>query len=232
MYYFLLKYGIQHHNDPEQAHDVVFYWNYDKEVTALHPVIENADSVINKGCYDISKKRTAQYFDNLTIDPQTYTGLAVRKKDIQCSKDDELIQCPCECDEGYICRRYIETRVDGVYHTYRLFYMNAIVMLAVVLNPGDFNNKSGERTIERRDIKIIPSAKRHDIVNGCKAMGVDYCEIDLLRDVNTGEWFVIDINNIAGGHGVWMTESGRKIFAEYYRKTHKWLQTWKRNIKL
>ena len=192
----LLQLEISFHNDIYKPYDIFIYWSYHKAKAELDEFTRTHKG-LNKGCDDISKTRINDFFDNINVNPETYEGLVVRKTEGQCSLDETVMQCPTPKQDGYVYRKYIETKVDGMFVDYRLFYFGGIKFICIKRNPGPMFSRQSY-TWHPMEIDCIPKAKRDEIEDKCKAFGFDIGEVDVLKDVNTGLFYVIDINNVSG----------------------------------
>ncbi|GEM_PF-5731170 len=212
--------NVEFHNDPTKPYDICFYWSYHKTVA---PKIE-IPNAINAGCYDITKTRINTIFDNLIIDPFTYVGKAVKKGDGQCSKDEILVNCPLKTkDNNSIYLRHIDTFEDGMFTDYRIFYFGAISFICIKRRfGGEFSRK--EYNWVEMQLNCIPKKKRNEIEYKCKKFGFDCGEIDVLRDVNTDEFFVIDLNNVSGIAYNWNYPEQERIRKRFENNLFNFLQ--------
>lgn len=194
LYHTMEQYGIEFHNDLTKPYDIAIYWSYHKSV-AQHGVSE---WFYNYGCTDVSKTRIDNVFKtNLIVNPETYTGKVVRKTEDQCSLDEVVIDCPAPSETGYIYRRFINTFEDNKPTDLRMFYFGSVFFICKKTYLGDmFDRHNYVWELVTND--VIPQLKRLEIISNCYRMGFHIGEIDILRDSNSGECFVIDINNVSG----------------------------------
>jgi|WetSurMetagenome_2_1015567.scaffolds.fasta_scaffold26582_2 hypothetical protein len=208
LWFSLIELGIEMTNDPTQPYDYFLYWSYHKTKAEQDDIVKNSNC-LNKGCYDITKRRVNNVFDNIIVDPETFTGLMVRKSEDQCSMDDKMVKGPTRNEPGYIYRKFIDTKVGDYYIEYRLFYFGEIKFIATKKYIELF---SKDNFIWSQPLSVIPIEKRMEIESSCKKFGFDFGEIDVLRDVD-GQFYVVDLNNIAGYTSAWF-KSG-EIKEEY-----------------
>ena len=199
LWFSLTELGIGMTNDPTQPHDYFVYWSYHKTKAEQDDIVKNSNC-LNKGCYDITKTRVNNIFDNIIVDPGTFNGLMVRKSEDQCSKDDKMVKGPIQREPGYIYRKFIDTRVDDYYIEYRLFYFSEIKFIIIKKNRQLFSKD--DYVMESQPLSVIPVTKRVEIESSCRKFGFDFGEIDVLRDVD-GQFYVVDLNNIAGYALAW-----------------------------
>lgn len=194
LYHTMNRLGIEFHNDINKPYDIAIYWSYHKS-KGNHVINE---SFYNYGCTDVSKTRIDKIFGtNLIVNPERYSGKVVRKTEEQCSLDEVVINCPAPAQDGYIYRRFIDTFEDGKPTDLRVFYFNGLLFVAKKIYLGAMFDRHNYKWVNVH-IDIIPELKRLEIISKCQQFGFHIGEIDVLKDSNTGECFVIDINNVSG----------------------------------
>jgi len=181
--------GFRVTGDPRARFDHAVYW-HDVLVRAPDAEVERlaaAGTVWNAGVRDISKRvvdravATAFGFPTL-VDPTTYSGPCVEKSDDNAKRDGRIVTCPIPP---------AQVRPDKVYQVY-----NGTV-------PCVFLKK---RPAADRFGKIIVTAAMSPAADGlspdelrgilavCRALGVDYAEVDTVRDNASGRLYVLDVN--------------------------------------
>ena len=214
LYYTCKKLGVSFHNDPFRFYDLMFYWSYHK-TTCPQPELIKSSSCVNKGCFDVTKTRVSEIFDDIRVNPEVYVGKVVRKSERQCGMDERLLTCPTKKEDSFIYRKFIDTRVNGKFVDYRLFYFGGDCFLVSKINRGEmFSKKDFEWGLET--LTILPEGRLEEIYKSCQKFGLDFGEIDLLKD-EKGKFYVIDINNVAGIARSWRTAELRQIRELYQR---------------
>jgi len=210
--------------------DRAIYWNI-KTVSTPDKRISGIPDVINIRCTDVSKNKVDAAWGmvsgySISVSPETYSHKYIRKSKLQYTHDGRIFTEPQKRQPGYVYQKCIQTKVDDRYVTIRVpVFRNKI--------PCIFLKKSFFRFIEgRMRIDIIWPGHFKDHISRKELiwldkfneiMGVDFAEIDMIRDVNTGKIYAIDVNNIAGDgiYGKLSQEDTLKIkevFASYFRR--------------
>jgi hypothetical protein len=162
---------------------------------------------INGDCVDISKGRVdeaqrAVFGYGAEIDPRTYTGQAVRKSQINTAHDGELIECPVDPEDGFVYQLLIDTvRSDGLVEDLRATIVGPEIPVTYrKLRPSAwrFENVNahsrlaspGECFSEQELVQLIAVARE---------LGLDFGELDVLRDRHDGRVYVVDVNKTAWG---------------------------------
>lgn len=192
-------------SDVEQA-DTVFVFE-DETISRAGRTL-NSDQrsrALNDRIEDISKTHVGRVFENvfgysLTVDPLTYEGLAVCKSDKNGTHDGKIVQCPVapqEVDPENVYQRLIDTATDGersedlrtnvvkgalpvVFHKYKSL-------------EGRFGT-SYLHTDVRTANEVFSSDEQTLIASFCREIGLDFGCIDVLRDINDGRIYIVDVN--------------------------------------
>jgi hypothetical protein len=207
VYKLCLLNGYRMVSDPLIPHDVVH--KHEKEtVSADYERMWDGKRVINARSNDISKMRVQRVFAEvfeyqLEVDPRSYRGRAVKKSDANYRHDGMIIECPCEPDdeEGVVYQRLVDTENSGGFCVdHRVPVLGGEVPV-VYLKYKPLDDRFD--TITHADI-----VKPHDafsqeelglISKFARAMGLDFGELDVLRDRDDGRIYVVDVNNTPSG---------------------------------
>jgi hypothetical protein len=164
-------------------------------------------NVLNAGCTDISKNKVDEvHLDvfgyNTFIKPNEYSGIAVRKSDINALHDGEIIQCPIQdIDSKSVYQLLIDNTFDDNYVVdYRVPVIgNSIPLVYKKFKEYEvrFTNQVHHATIHETD-SIFSKEEQTLILNFAKAMKVEFCEFDVLRH-SDGRIFIIDVNKTPYG---------------------------------
>jgi hypothetical protein len=165
------------------------------------------EGMINGCCVNIDKSRVTEVFEDVfgysyTVDPQTWSGAYVRKSNVNACHDGTVFNEPSAPVEGFVYQRLIDSRVDDK-HTedLRLTYMRGLIELCVrKIRPIElrFTDPPRSSSIERTCSFISPD-ERERINTMCRTMGLDYGELDCLRDRSDGRIYVVDVNRTPTG---------------------------------
>ena len=163
--------------------------------------------LINGRCIDINKSTVARLSENIfgyecKIDPRDYSAPYVRKSEINARHDGIVLHKPTEPDTRYVYQRLVNNESgDGMVEDLRIIYMrNVLPILYRKLRPvsSRFANKNTVVTIERTSLFISEvEARRIELLS--EAIGLEYGEIDALRDRTNGLLYVVDINRTPAG---------------------------------
>lgn len=206
------KYGYRISNDPRQPFDFAMKWigyTYAPNDIVLRE-LDAAVGLPNIGVEDISKTfvgnvhwETLGY--GLEVDPTVYHGHAVKKANLnaQCRESVEL--CPLEeAAHGFIYQRLVVTPTEpDEYEEYRVAIMKDEIPYVVVKRrplSHRFNRSAGYAIVREGD-EIFNAEEKEKIFRICKRFGFEYGDLDILRDQNDNEIFIIDLNPTPGGPG-------------------------------
>jgi hypothetical protein len=201
--------------DPTSKFDLAIYY-HDETLRNPDPAIRKvAESrrVINFHLRDIRKETLQHIFGevfgyNLAIDPLTHHGPAVRKSNLNAAHDGEVVQCPLkphqlQPDSAY--QRVIDNTVESPIpeltterHVldHRMPVMGDVIPICYLkYRPisSRFSNTNSYAEVADPDVKLSPD-ERAKIVRFCRAAGVDYAEVDVLRDNADGRIYLVDVN--------------------------------------
>lgn len=201
--------GYRMHSAPDRDFDLVFA----HEGATLYPtgIFEPLGDVpiVNRDASDISKKQVERVFAEvfgygIGIDPTTFTGRAIRKSNENYTHDGEIVDCPCQParDESTTYQRYIDTRTeDGHFAELRVsVYLNEIPVVYIKYRP---DNAERFQVVARAEVAEpddhLSPEEQSNILKLARTMGVDYGEMDVMRDNNDGRIYVVDVNRTPAG---------------------------------
>jgi hypothetical protein len=195
-----LKSNIVYHNDPTKPYDLHMFWSYTKcQIEPDELTLKDKD-VINRGCWNVSKEKVNDIFNDIRIDPTKHFGICVEKLDQQAKhKQHSLIVCPTVKREGYIYQRYIADQENGMFVKYRIYYADGIQVILKQVKPGLFTSDYiKHEVIDKR--RFFTKESENEFTKKCKKFGIDFGEIEFISD--EGNPIIIDVNNCVGGGGV------------------------------
>jgi hypothetical protein len=202
---------ITWHNNPSQPHDIHFFWSYTKSKIVPDAVSLNSPYVVNAGCWDITKPKVHRVFNDISVEPQNYSGICVEKIDMQGRhRNHSLITCPAKPKNGYVYERYFKNMQDGYHIKYRVYYADGITHIIK-----KYTTQIFVTDIQRFEVipirQLFTEAQELDLVRKCQAFGFHFGELDVVMDGDTP--IVVDVNNVVGGGNVPML-TGTDIFRE------------------
>lgn len=178
--------------------------------------------ILNVQCMDISKQRVERMHQStfgygMHVDAKSYVGRAVQKSDGNAVHDGRYIQCPLDnIQEGDVYQRVIDNSIsEDEVVDYRVPVMNGKPVLVY-------------RKFKRMEVRFTNEVTRselsdlYDVFSGqeleqitafTRAMGADFCELDILRDKQDGRIYIIDLNKTPYGPpaGLSKTETKRAV---------------------
>jgi hypothetical protein len=162
---------------------------------------------VNARCDDISKQRVGRVFEEvfgyqLDVDPTTYTGTMVRKSDLNAAHDGAVLVGPISEVE------YARHRESCVYSVHvnnvdgdlvddlRVLWCDRVSpMLDRKRRPAATRFAPGAEVVLHEPVADHCSADEvAKLDEFCRAFGLDYGELDCLRDRDSGRLYVVDVN--------------------------------------
>jgi hypothetical protein len=162
--------------------------------------------ILNKNCLDIGKKKVDLIHQkifgyNTTIDPFTHNGWGIIKSDENAKHDGEEILFPiAQINDEKIYQMIIDNQVENLYLDYRVCVINREIPIFYK----KYKSKEKRYTNDVQLAKIgepheLPENIREKIISFTQEMQCDFCELDVLKDNQTGRWFIIDLNKTPYG---------------------------------
>lgn len=204
----LLDFGIT--NELSRRVSFVFKW----EDATFSPTndrlreLSREFRVINLNVEDISKLEVERAFRrsfgrSTMIEPTRYSGSAVRKSNLNAKHDGAVVQCPIQnVDPNMVYQRLIANRVDDEdVEDIRLALVGSTFPLAYVKRRplvSRFSNTN--RWVRLAEVDELLSAEEiKKLIALCGLMGLECGELDVLRDREDGQLYVVDVNSTAWG---------------------------------
>jgi len=196
--------------DPTKRADLVFRW--DKSTFAEDDeVLERvtvARPVVNRACVDISKNHVNEVFEeafgyNLGVNPLTHVGECVEKSDLNAVHDGRIINCPIEhADAGSSYQRVVDNvGDDGRIVDFRVpIIAGTIPFVYLRYRPVARRFHSGNEHVELANLyDMLSQQEVADVLRFCRLLGMDYGELDVLRDRVDKRLYVVDANTTPWG---------------------------------
>ena len=156
---------------------------------------------INGNCTDISKSRVAEAFFevfgyDLAVDPRSYSGAVVEKSENNAAHDGRVLQAPIEtCKDGYVYQRLIDNSVgDEVIDLRPCVIGNDIPFVYLKWRPKQtrFSNEN-TRIKAVKAKKVFSDEEIAGIIQLSRKLGLDFGELDVLRDKIDGRIYIVDV---------------------------------------
>lgn len=165
---------------------------------------------INGRCLDIRKSTIARAFEKvsgriLVVNPETYTGAAVRKSEQNGSHDGFVVECPTQNEKGYVYQKLIDNSIsDKCTEDIRVVVVGTELPAAIVKTvplAQRFSALPSKARVESPE--TLFTNKEHTLIFAfCRELNLDFGEIDVLRDRRDGELYIVDVNPTALAHPV------------------------------
>jgi hypothetical protein len=171
------------------------------------PDAQSYPGLINGRCININKSLVAQNFDAIfgysyTVDPRNPGGVYIRKSDLNARHDGEIYTCSTEPEPGFVYQRLINNECQyGMVEDIRLIFMRHVLPFCYLKKRSKatrFSNTNASASIEKTS-SLISEAEAGLVSRLCNVMGLDYGELDCLRDRDDGRLYVVDINRTPAG---------------------------------
>ena len=196
-------------NNPGEDYSLSIFWQDETYRTPPPDLLKESESeVLNIDLTDISKHRVDAVFEEVfgygtRIDPTRYKGKAVVKSNLNAAHDGREIECPITDDQmrdmgkEVIFQRVIDNTVenDMVLDLRLPVIMGEFPFLYKKYRPKSdrFSNKNSYSELVKVE-DYLKTEELQGIQEFCKAIGLDYGEMDLLRDNQSGKIYIIDVN--------------------------------------
>ena len=193
-------------NKPRSAHLLGIHFEdaTHKSITALPEAMNDASTWWNAHCHDISKgnlehHHQAAFGYGMRIDPTHHRGTFVVKSDDNAKHDGALVQgpiAPNEVQKRVVYQREIDNRdPNGRHFDYRVVYIRGslpVVYIKYKASDSRFTNKTSQ-------VDLLAASPFTPEEEACmdrlaRSMRVDYAEFDVLRDRNSNQLYVVDVN--------------------------------------
>ncbi len=167
--------------------------------------------VLNMNCNDVSKKRVSAVFEEIfgystSVDPGTYSGKCVMKSDWNGLHVGEVIDCPTEVRrDGFVYEKLINNEVgDGFVQDIRVpIFGSTIPFVYLKSRPVQERLVDRSHTLSKTVMAEVSDCLTNEEIKNvhqfCERLGLDYGEIDILRDRDDQKIYIVDVNNDPSG---------------------------------
>ena len=197
-----LKFNIT--SNPAHKFDLVFYW---KDVTFRDEQLLlnkfNIEKVMNINCRDISKKNVSKVFEQVfnysfDVDPKIYSGECVKKNNLNAKHDGIIVRCPLKkSEEGYVYQKIIDNKIsDDLVLDLRVPVIKSnipFIYLKIKKIEDRFTNDLYTSELASLN-EYFTEDEIKKISEFCLRIGLDFGELDILKDKNDGKIYIVDVN--------------------------------------
>ncbi|MCF8260741.1 MAG: hypothetical protein K9J12_08205 [Melioribacteraceae bacterium] len=180
-----------------------FFWD---DSTNYEKPIDSANS-INAGCTNISKDYVDSIFRNVfgygvNIDPKNYEGKCVIKSKENAQHDGRIIDCPTEfADDSFVYQTILNNEEDDLVKDIRTpIFGNKLPLVYLKYKTMEkrFTNDILKVEVKRTN-EIFSREEENNILSFAKNIGLDYGELDIIRNKDDGRIYIIDVNKTPWG---------------------------------
>ena len=213
LYQICLLLGYDVTNDPQRRFDLAIKWQRYATFFENDPVLSELflqnNNIINFNCQDVSKECTNKIFKqvfgySLAVDPLNYTGKCVAKSNLNAQHDGRIIDCPTnKIESGVVYQKLVDNEVENkAVLDYRVpIFKQEIPLVYKYLKKNQtteqrFYGYPSLISVELAETEEIFSQDEiNKIIDFCQNLGLDYGELDILRDKQDQRIYIVDANN-------------------------------------
>ncbi|RMP70115.1 phytanoyl-CoA dioxygenase family protein [Pseudomonas syringae group genomosp. 3] len=164
--------------------------------------------MLNIDCVDISKRHVDQVFRkvfgySVEVDPGTFKGLAVRKSNKNYAHDGEVLELPVDrVDEHSVYNILVDNRVGGEsVEDLRVYIVGGVICCTLIkrrpvkVRFSAFTNFAEWACTE----EVLSTLEITQISQFCQLLNLEFGELDVLRDRNSGLIYIVDANRCTSG---------------------------------
>jgi hypothetical protein len=179
--------------------------------------------LLNLKCEDISKEHLNRVFDEIfgysvSVDPAVHNGKCVMKSNWNALHQGRIVECPTTVkDKNVVYQRLIRNEVEGgLVEDIRVPIIGNQTPF-VYLKYRSIDNRFVDRvhTNTKATIAEVADVLSDDELNNihrfCSRIGMDYGEVDVLRNSDDGRIYIVDANNQPSGPPSPISESEGKV---------------------
>ena len=163
--------------------------------------------VVNQGCNDISKMKVEDVFRDVFgygtfVDPETYSGLCVVKSNDNAMHDGEAVECPTAATRSdVVYQRIINNTLEEEVLDIRVPIIRGEIPFVYLKYRSlryRFSNMNTRVNMGSVD-SFFNANEVTKIKQFAEKLGLDFGELDILRDVDDGNIYIVDVNNTPCG---------------------------------
>ena len=210
--------------DPTKRFDIAVRWR-DATFTPTDDTLSRlagSREVLNSRCEDASKATVDTVFTQvfgygLAINPRSHTGDYVRKSNLNAKHDGKIVGAPSEPEPDVVYQRVVNNEVDGglVQDIRAPVFRSTIPFVYLKYRPIEKRFSNRNTRVELASVEdMFSHEEAKQIIRFCQAIGLDYGEIDILRDKEDGRLYIVDVNTTPSGPPNQLSGEGGKVALE------------------
>ncbi|MEX2493362.1 MAG: hypothetical protein WD425_16540 [Nitrospirales bacterium] len=167
--------------------------------------------IINMHCPDVSKRQVSAAFEkvfgySVSIDPRVYRGKCVMKSNWNGLHVGKILECPTAIPDGeFVFEKLIDNETgDGLVEDIRVPIFKDTIPF-VYIKQRAIDDRLVDRKHTAKNVKLsevsayLSEQEIQKTLQFCEALGLDYGEIDVLRNRNDGKIYIVDVNTNPAG---------------------------------
>lgn len=214
--YVMDYFGWEYTNDPDDNWDICVFWDFNTVRKKPEFLIKQEKPIINYYCENARKDYVDKVFEEVfdysaNIDPRYFYGYCIKKSVWQAKHDGKIIKCPVPIEDDMVYQKIIDTRINEEYiMDIRVpVFKDTIPCIFEKLRPVNEMYSGIDRSrhkikYHQDPIVLLSKEEQKMLVEFCKKIPVEYCELDVLRGNWDSKIYVVDMNNTPSG-GLFLT---------------------------
>ncbi len=213
IYQICLFLGYDVTNNPQENFDLAIKWQRYQTFFAKEPILtqwsEQNNYVVNLHCQDISKLLVNQVFESafgysIGINPLTYTEKCVAKSNFNAKHDGKILSCPLDkIESDVVYQKLVDNELENnKVLEYRVpVFKQTIPFVYIYTKENKTERQRFYGYVSLVSVRLVETSEIFDateisnILNFCRKLGLDYGELDILRDKQDRRIYIVDANN-------------------------------------
>ena len=158
-------------------------------------------SAVNRRCTDISKTTVDRAWAevsgySISVDPLTWDGPLVVKPVVNGVRGGRIVDGPLPTRRARVVyQRLVDCRQENRVHTLRPVVFDGRMLIVYEKWRAATDWFSGrEEVAVRRPGEVFSATEQEQLLRLCAALGMDYGELDVVRDGASGLMYAVDVN--------------------------------------
>jgi hypothetical protein len=211
-YYMLEKKKIKFTTDIREPHDFGFFWDpglkFKKNTGKMINYVKNKEHLINQRIKGTSKEFIGKQFNeifgyDLRVNPTTYEGTGIVKKNGNGLKYGEILQLPISQHQVRHNHSYQKLITTNYPNNQNIFRELRVPIFGNIIPFVFFKKRYEEKRFDSKNIlvriyptlEIFSQEEADQIIYFCKSIHLEYGELDIFRANEDGKIYIVDVNN-------------------------------------